>query len=447
MCGAPIPLRTLARQLAGRSSWSEALGINGGGALPSASLLSVVVGTASAAMLAVGAFQTLPGPVAVVKHSCVDRRRPVTRAVSRSSSRRGPEVAKLGGHSSKSRTQAPITTSTPTTHAHSVPELPAHTIDYALSGSFAEVVKYGLSSSTFRAKQGTKPNSKITTCVDKCSVASCVATNVKTNARLKQFFQTRQAPSNFTSMHSRVYPSEWTFAKSSSRPLRKPGARKLLSRDTTCFNHFQIFESKDGAESSSHVREGVQPTFFEDMPPMPSWIPKVDSRISSSSSTSSTHPSLQPAGSDPERRAPADEDDDVNNSCVAVPQVPTLTESQALTTAQRRHAKFKWHKFQDELPESFKSFFGSMSPEGCCDAHVASQVPDVSSPAVTRNHIIDNPLAAQISLRACPAVSSPDDAPRHRAQASWPDVASLEVARGIGAAMALPTGAATARSH
>ena len=54
----------------------------------------------------------------------------------------------------------------------------------------------------------------------------------------------------------------------------------------------------------------------------------------------------------------------------------------------------------------------------------------------------------QISLRACPVVSSPDGTPRHRAQASWPDVVSpSEVARGIGAAMALPTGTATARSH
>ena len=46
-----------------------------------------------------------------------------------------------------------------------------------------------------------------------------------------------------------------------------------------------------------------------------------------------------------------------------------------------------------------------MSPECCCDAHEASQIPIDSSPVVTRNHIIDNPLAAQISLRACPVVT------------------------------------------
>ena len=35
--------------------------------------------------------------------------------------------------------------SAPTRLAHAVPDpLPAHTIDYALSGSFADVVKYGL---------------------------------------------------------------------------------------------------------------------------------------------------------------------------------------------------------------------------------------------------------------------------------------------------------------
>ena len=131
-------------------------------------------------------------------------------------------------------------------------------------------------------------------------------------------------------MHSRVYPSEWTNVNSSSRPLRKPGARKLLSRDATCFNNFQILESNDGAESSLLVREGIQPSIFEDMPPMPSWTPIIDSRISSSIATSSTQPLPQPAGSDPERRAPADEDDDVNNSCVAVLTVPKMTDSHFL---------------------------------------------------------------------------------------------------------------------
>ena len=35
VCGAPSSPRTLATRLAGQSSWSQALGINGGGALPS----------------------------------------------------------------------------------------------------------------------------------------------------------------------------------------------------------------------------------------------------------------------------------------------------------------------------------------------------------------------------------------------------------------------------
>ena len=53
-CGAISPTRTLATRLAGQSSRSHALGINGGGTLPSAYGLSVVVGKLSATWLAVG---------------------------------------------------------------------------------------------------------------------------------------------------------------------------------------------------------------------------------------------------------------------------------------------------------------------------------------------------------------------------------------------------------
>ncbi len=94
-----------------------------------------------------------------------------------------------------------------------------------------------------------------------------------------------------------------------------------------------------------------------------------------------------------------------------------------------------------------------MSHKRCCDAHEASPVPVVSSLVETQNDFIDYPLAepfacreAPLSLGVYPTVLSPDDSHRHKDQASWPDVPSLEGARDIGAAMALPMGTATARS-
>ena len=115
---------------------------------------------------------------------------------------------------------------------------------------------------------------------------------------------------------------------------------------------------------------------------------------------------------------------DVDDSCDAVPPVPTVTESQAVTAALRRSSKSKRTKFQNELPESSKTFFGSMSHKGCCDAHVASPFPVVSSLVETQSHTINNPLAepfacreALLSPRVYPVVVLPDDSSRHRDQA------------------------------
>ena len=106
--GAICPRRTLARRLAGQSSRSHALGINGGGALPKTERSEVVVGTlpvTKMVVLAAGPFQTLPGgPDGVVKHGepispHVDSRRKAARMVSRSKPERSsPEAAKPGRH-------------------------------------------------------------------------------------------------------------------------------------------------------------------------------------------------------------------------------------------------------------------------------------------------------------------------------------------------------------
>ena len=94
-------------------------------------------------------LRSLPGPVVVVKHAVRFARcsSPCGSAAvgsqgglrKRLQARLGS--SKVGGHSGNSHTQAPtpITTITPTTHAQPVPELPAHTIDYALSGRRWEV--------------------------------------------------------------------------------------------------------------------------------------------------------------------------------------------------------------------------------------------------------------------------------------------------------------------
>ena len=86
--------------------------------------------------------------------------------------------------------------------------------------------------------------------------------------------------------------------------------------------------------------------------------------------------------------------------------------------------------------------------------HHASPVLVVSSLVETQRHTINNPPAehfasheASLSPRVYPVVLSPDGSHRRRDQAAWPAVPSIEGARGIGAAMALPTGTATARSH
>ena len=203
-----------------------------------------------------------------------------------------------------SGSQAPTPIS-PTTFAQPDPErLPANAIDYALYGSFADVLKYGLSTSTARARPDTKPDPsfpskpKSTKLVDKCSVASCVA-----NSRLKQFFKPRLASSTLTPLHSRANPSEWTSAKSSSCPLRKPGAP--LCRDTSCFNKFQILETTFDAEESFNdsgqdflllVGNGMQPKNSEDPPGLLNRNLIYNRSIISPSVTSSFHPSLRPCG-------------------------------------------------------------------------------------------------------------------------------------------------------
>ncbi len=145
-------------------------------------------------------------------------------------------------------------------------------------------------------------------------------------------------------------------------------------------------------------------------------------------------PPAHVAGREAALEAHVEDNDDVDDSCDAVPLVPTptLTESQALKTALRRSSKYKPLKFQDELPESCKTIIGSMSHKCCCDAHAASTIPVVSNPVETQSHFIDSQLAehaacreAPLSPRACPTVLSPDSTHRHKDQASWPDVPTV----------------------
>ena len=59
-------------------------------------------------------------------------------------------------------------------------------------------------------------------------------------------------------------PSEWTFAKSTFRPSRKPGAP--LYQDTSCSNMFQVFETTSDDDALLLVGNGMQPKISEVLP-------------------------------------------------------------------------------------------------------------------------------------------------------------------------------------